>query len=286
MIRAALLFIPLLVFAQAPAFVPDEAGALEVLRPLVKTMDRPITTFHWEKANSEFSRKFDTSKPEGNLALARAQTESFLKLNTKYGFYLATDPATSRQYGGADPQGYRLMVVELPRDFRYLDLQLNLALRLKLKPILGERCAFDFVNPLSAEFEEGPCADMKRKIFKELKIAGIRYGFAQPKIRGLCPGEDQSAFILTDPSWLRPEYLKTFTAGDRDELEARRRINEIVTIALKPDKVKALWADLLMPTKVSDETRRWMRENLLNCQADGPKGEDAAEEHPGGASAE
>ncbi|MGZ3695542.1 MAG: hypothetical protein ACXWQO_15640, partial [Bdellovibrionota bacterium] len=187
-----------------------EAAAEAILIPLVHPLDQPTSIFHWEAADAPLTKKFDVSKPEGVRDMVKAQIDSFLDMNSKYGFYSATDPVSSHSYSKGD--NFRLMQLDLPVGFKYLDLQGSLNLTFMLEPILGFDCAHYITNSITMSGSEGPCSELKRRLFKKLGVLGIRYKWDRPQLGNLCRGKDDSAFLITDSSWLDLKHLKTFTA--------------------------------------------------------------------------
>ncbi|MGZ3696153.1 MAG: hypothetical protein ACXWQO_19135 [Bdellovibrionota bacterium] len=270
------------VFVKAEPEVIDEDKLAEAISPFVKSIEKPIMTFHWEKADSDLAKEFNADTSEGAVSLAKKSSESFLATNAAKGFYLATDPRMSRSYGR---ENWRLLQIEFPKGLKYLDISDTMPFIQSVYGKMPGACTLRFIVAKTIPFEEGKCADLKRKMFERLGISAIRYRWGTPRVSGQCSGTDESAFVLTSGDFLNSGTVKAFTADTKDYADNRKYIQEIVPISSNNKTGKfeqeQLWADIPKRTQASPETKRWMQKYLLNCRADASKGEEPEEVQKG-----
>ncbi len=269
--------------------------ALNLLRPLAKSFPKPVSLFHWEAKDSNFSRAFDTDTAEGRLALAKAMADGFIKTNTKHGFYFATDPVASRSYAYPElpPPGkdkidfttpYRLIQMDIPQDAKLLDLNMGWEQKTPLIKLLGSilgdhSCAESLMNAMftipSGKFSPTECNAIRQTLFRELEVIGIRYVWdtaKQSPIKKICSGLDSSAVVITESRWIKSENMTTFTPDRLENRDVRIYLQQIVDSAPLPDREELnsvpLWHDISARHQLDDATKRWAKQHLLNCEND------------------
>lgn len=279
--------ISLLLFSAVTAWAAaqqklDENAIVEALSPHVKTVSRPFSIFHWEKANKPQSAKFKPDTQEGALRLMQDSAKGYLASDAKRGLYFALDPALSRPHGG---ENWRLIQMEIPAGFKYLDLSSE-GIRQALADAMPgiENCDTTFLSVYNAPSHlrrrnasnfntSKECVNAKRKVFQKLGVSGIRYKWMRASIPG-CAGKDPSAFLITDGAWMRSEAMKTYTRSKLDAPEERRILQEFTRNTEIPEslfspvnqRIDPLWSDLPADPPIGEATRAWMKKNLVNCQ--------------------
>ncbi|MGE0632777.1 MAG: hypothetical protein AB7O96_10230 [Pseudobdellovibrionaceae bacterium] len=280
-------------WAQEPSYDLKEGHKL--LLPYVSSLSKPISIFHWEKRDTNFSRPFNPTTQEGALRLAHEASQSFLKTSGRYGFYFATDPIVSHDYAypgeeKIDTQApYHLMVLKVPTSVSFLvfpsEREESKSLSKRLRSIVGQDCAIGFFGTYGPTGGLDPgCDEFKKAIFQKLGVIGIRYGWRPSPISSKCAGKDRSAFIITDGSWIEKNNFKSFHPTTSEHIEERTHIQQLMAnmpklktdydrgIQLRPEFEKIvdrpLWDDIEIKKPLDDTTKLWARQNLLNCQND------------------
>lgn len=267
LVLAVALVAPGLSYAADKGITADEETVVNAMRAYVKTVDAPLSFYHWDKTSSPFVKKFDVSRPEGAQALLKTQAEGFLNSN-ETGFYLANDPVTSRSYGGQGNDGYLLMELTVPKGSKFIEVENSFLFAERMEGLLGADCAFQFSNAITFSGGNPECNALKRAVFKKLSVIGLKYEWEWPRTSEVCPGRDRGAVVITDTDWIKPEHLNTFTHRSRGERAARQRIQELSFHATKKyDPGQApLWADIPANTPMSEDTKNWMGRSILNCR--------------------
>jgi hypothetical protein len=278
-----LLLLPMIAFAQS-----DEDKIYDALKGSVRTTDRPFTIFHWEKAETDFSKKFNLEEPRGLTDMVQAASRSFVEQDAKHGFYAATDPVVSRAFGMGN---WRLIQMEVPEGWKYLDISMgreDVMDRLAAAfpedgPCLSSMLVSNnngsarFMNPTAFNF--GRCNALKQKVFRRLGVSGVRYIWVPSTLDKYCRGKDRSAFVITNGSWLNAKNVKAYTVDSRGNDPDRKAVHELVRNIRPPMKYKktvpvALWKDLPADAPISDATKEWMNKKLLNCSEMGAAAEE------------
>lgn len=255
----------------------DEDRIYEALLPNVRKVDRAFTVFHWERADSDFAEKFKPETPNGLLALTQSAAKSFLEEGASRGFYVATDPVLSRSFG---QDNWRLIQIEIPEGWRYLDitgsnmlgeLQRTVPNAPCLASVLASNNSKKLRERMPEGFQKEKCTRLKTNVFRRLGISGVRYAWLKPQLNRYCRKSDPSAFIITNGNWLSKENMKAYTTDSKGSIEERKAIQEMLLSVPPPpmfgDQEPApLWKDLPQEAGLSAETKRWMKERLVNCQ--------------------
>lgn len=286
--------LPLVALAQS-----DEDRFYEALLPSVRKVERPLTLFHWEPRDTAFTAKFKPDeKPEGLVAMMRVAAQSYFEKNGEKSFYLAADPAGSRNFGRED---WRLIQLEIPEDWKYLDLSREAKTLEAVKKAFpeGHPClAAIFITNNSRQlrakepeaFADKNCGALKAKLFQRLGVSGMRYSWLTPShLNSTCRGTSSAAFVLTNGSWITKSNSKAYTKASKGKDPDRRAIQDLVRTLVPPKmmerEAEALWDDLPKEGPISAETKAWMNEKLLNCQGkvveEVPETEDDLEDAPG-----
>ncbi|MGZ3696154.1 MAG: hypothetical protein ACXWQO_19140 [Bdellovibrionota bacterium] len=278
------LLVPSLAFADS-----HEDKIVEALQGSVRKADRPFTIFHWERIDTEFSKKFKLDDSQGLVSMTQAASRSFLEQDAKKGFYAATDPVASRAFGYGN---WRLIQMEVPEGWKYLDIGAGSDVYERLSAALPEDapCLNSMLvsnnHKGSGGFDPsavstGKCTALKQKVFKRLGVSGVKYMWVPHTLGKYCRGTDRSAFIITNGSWLSAKNVKAYTVDSREEGPDRKAIQELVLTMNPPwmyrkTKPAPLWKDLPQEPGLADSTKEWMNQKLFNCREMKVEGEPEA----------
>jgi hypothetical protein len=221
----------------------------------VKTLNKPVMIYNWshDGENPLWSEERTQTDP---LLLQRAQDLSKIFWNhfgqdaesNMYGFglYGAVDPVFTFGYGGGSVRYNSFWVL--------LELQLPVGFRMATASFMARRpkptdvtvrdvlkkfdCPIDSsVNSLFSAAGQGlpsTCAELVKAVFKDmLKIDGFDYDYAGTPFTA-CEGasnEGLKAFVITNPDWLKPEYIKFFNSHSTLEVDTRARIQTLFLLA-------------------------------------------------------
>jgi tetratricopeptide (TPR) repeat protein len=278
----------LLAAAVAPAELPKEPSAaaepLEIaplLRPFVKTLSRPIHTWH-------YATRQRMGLPDGPVAPDDPALQTYLQQKfTRYwdlslepaegsmvsGLYMAFDPVASRAYGGVG-DGWGLVQIPLGKGFSFVDVRLWGDERDKAKKLpadlqekLRQRgCKAQTAASLLTMMESRACREIAVRTMTELDVDGILYTFPVANFAN-CADRPKGALILFRPEAVDLPHVRVFTNESPADAMAgeRRRIRDLFERAQQAGSVRTPpWPDLAA-TPVPAAMEPWMKEHLFGC---------------------
>ena len=286
----------------ALAFSDDDVElAANALEDCVKPAEAKFRVYHYEGKGHE-SKIMDGIAPDladekSRVDYMRALLAQHFKTDGKYSFNLALDPVVSASYGpGENPGSWRLIAMDIPAGARLLvsgGCKVNPEAFRNLEQRIGKGCDYALFSTADSNWVEHPeCTALKKQVFKKLGIVGIRFGWSA--LEGLqsldwCQGHDRSAFVLTDPAILDGEKVLFYDGRTKPLPESRLESNAIRELACRygnfirsgplAKEQKDCYALFPLATgekasekyEITDETKAWMKDHLLNCQTGAPK---------------
>lgn len=271
-------------------FAEDRAPDLsEYLKPFVHEISQSTYLYHYvrrERLGQVPGKPLNESDP-----LVRDHVASWggyyfdsapERFRVQGGLYLATDPMSSRDFGGGDNE-WVLYRVEFPSGFKYLDQDDEFdpsrsypwpaTLRAYLKSLgcQGPAGKLDFLqHPGSPQ-----CLKAIQEAFGKLGVNAIAYGWGAVTPVG-CSSHDK-AFVLVNPAALRSDSTAIFT-NDASESESPGHLLERTMIkrvytgeSLYQGRrwfsfAHAPWPNL--DTKRVDDAQlyAWKKEHLFECR--------------------
>jgi tetratricopeptide (TPR) repeat protein len=286
--HAALWACLLLAAAVAPAEPPKEpstaAEPLQIaplLRPYVKTLSRPIHTYH-------YATRQRMGLPEGPVAPDDPVLRTYLQQKfTRYwdlslepaegsmvsGLYMAFDPVASRAYGGVG-DGWGLVQIPLGKGFSVVDVRLWGDERDKAKRLpadvqekLRQRgCNAQTAATLLTMMESRACREIAVRTMTELDVDGILYTFPVANYTN-CPERPNGALILFRPEAVDLPHVRVFTHESPADamIGERRTIRDLFERAQQAGSVRTPpWPELAsIPVPAAMEP--WMKEHLFGC---------------------
>lgn len=198
------------------------------------------------------------------------------------GLYFSKDPVSTENYGESPAQngdGWMLLQLTLPTTIKIFDLngfEVSTASQtpadLEIKGILSALgCSDDVTRGSSGSWAKNlmrpkrsstpTCISTIHKIFSELNPIDLFTYDYQAFNFSSCAEPFQSigheAFVVTDGSWIRPEFVRMYTPSTKDNLEGRQMIQGIFDRAyqendadhsthqfsVKP-RMRQLWVDV------------------------------------------
>jgi hypothetical protein len=280
--------------------LPAQAGAdtwslAEELQPYVKQLSQPIYTFHYATREA---MKIPTTGP---LDLNSTILQNHVRDWANYfwdlsqpgdtgmvrGFYLATDPVVSRDFGKSNWILYR---VELPAGTRYLDVhplvsgaleQVSPAVQAKLLAAGCNETKWKYV--LYKSFDKN-CRKIALQTLKDLQVTLIDYDWVSADYT-FCTSRPNDAFILLKPEAIAPADIKIFYAemiGSSADEQAQRSI-ESFFLRVQPNaeesgstapetspQTYALWRDLNNPAISDEDFKNYLTAHIYGCQSAKP----------------
>lgn len=250
---------------------PNLANFIAELKGRVHTTTSSFYSYHWQKLSPGQVDPSQLSQDElykQIVASIRLQKEQYVRGgNYSGGYYVALDPATSREYGGTPPNtDWTLTRIEIPAGFRYVDLAqtvdvlgfpvsssiefANTALKalgpycpkLKLDDFVttgGQTAKAAFVEPSDIDRR---CLDLLNQIVQNLNVDGLFYSYGQTAIPK-CDNFHQGAIVFTRADWLRPSQIRSFSRATTGNTEERQFIQSFLGGAMyyAPNKVIELY---------------------------------------------
>ncbi|MGZ3711581.1 MAG: hypothetical protein ACXVBE_07485 [Bdellovibrionota bacterium] len=300
---ALLTFFPL---AQAKAFTQEQvekAAAFLQEKGCISPVPKQFTAFHYEARGREQTvmkgRKPYLSSEQGKRLYLEALLSQNLDENGKYSFNLASDPVASASYGPGETSSWRLIAIDIPAQTRFLQPSacVKYAEDTKsLDSIIGKACSDALLSSADSKWTDHPeCGPLKKAVFAKLHLAGIRFPWTHAMggtKMDWCKGSDTSAFILSDGDWIQRKNFRFYdsstsvTTENKQEREAIRQLACQFGYRQRSDRLQNSETecfDLFPPAGASgshtpreslllkQETKDWMRENLVNCQSAKPK---------------
>ena len=276
----------------AVTLTSDEQVIADYLRPNIVRLDHEVHTYHWSTASAAKNGKnqllsanevrvYNTVKKSVPI-----YWDAFGKdpANSMYGpgYYLASDPYTTREFGGDDPGTWILTDVVLPAgmtifnfgsDDRDTTTDVEHALRRMGCAVLAKEGSIGvFIRPISTHVPTA-CRDEIRKVLEGFfGVEAIAYDYASSDVIGCSHEEHQKAFILTNARSILPNSVQGFNSTTADAATERARIQWLITVEEDDEQ---LWKDIETSPRKADPTspdgirtenwNRWIRGNLLGC---------------------
>lgn len=234
------------------------APVIEHMRSRVLTTTQSFQMYSWSQA-SRLANDPDAFKKLSSQA--QIFWNNFGQANPKYyeygaGYYWATDPYSSIQFGAGRSPQWLLQNLTFPAGLRVLDLRLSESSNPLPSPILDILQKFKCPEQATLEqlFSGGgaslapDCQALTRILFRDiLKIDGFFYSYRGAPFVACTFPESKSprmAFIMTNSSWMRADQLKLYNKETRAAKSERLLIQSVINKA---------------SNRESDFTSEWMK---------------------------
>ena len=226
----------------------DVSSVVAVFGSQVHPLKRKVFVYNWSGAGGEPYWKSDPDKNDSFILKHTQDIAGIFWQNygngngNMYGMgvYAAVDPVVTRSYGGGGDI-WLLLQMEFPKGFRLLDL--TEALPWSGDPAIKTRAAsimttFGCPAGLNADslFTNGgsdlstKCRGLVARVFRDsLQIDGFAYSYSGSHFDD-CSGDTEKAFVITGSAWMRPDYIRYFSAASRKDVLGRRRIQSIFSL--------------------------------------------------------
>lgn len=280
-------FLPSLGLCDGEEPILSLAGALQ---SYVKQVTESIHTYHY------VTREAVKVAPEGPLDLADPKLAHHVRDWANYywdqtqpgdtgmirGFYVATDPVVSRDFGKNHWLLYR---VELPKGLKYLDMkaveardEISSEIAVKLKALGCDETRWHYL--IYKSFEPA-CRKVALKTLKDLDIDLIDYPW-QAADYPPCVERPSDAFILLRPDRVPDDRVRIFYAESPHSSEetAEQAMIESFFLRVKPNAAESgttapetdpekykLWPDLDSKTATDREFRTYLDRHIEGCQS-------------------
>ncbi len=224
----------------------DIVPLISYFQTQVRVMKQSIYVHHWSHSGLG-------GEGEAYLNAAQRMSQSFwshygepggVQNMYGYGLYAAMDPVATNGFGLTEP--WSLLELKIPEGLKVLDLTLQVtpmqadqknaieAIQTKFSCPTFENINDLFVN--GGKSLAPNCQNLIRHIFKDvLPIGGFFYDYDQSDFRACTKAGDLAnrAIVVTDPSWLKGEYVKFF---NKQSLHAKNDRIRIQTLFLEERK--------------------------------------------------
>jgi len=274
---------------------PAGSPLAEVLRPRLRTLSRPVYTFHYAPRTrvglppSGYVAPDDPALP----AFLRGKVERFWDLSVPTregaaasGLWAGIDPVAGRHFGGAG-DGWALAEIVLPEGFRFLDVREGAPGRPDpgfppeaRRLLAGEGCAVAHPAGLFMAAESPECRRIAVRVLQEIGADGLLGSFPHTRFE-VCGDRPSGVFVLLDPAFVAPDRVRLLTrepgpagpagtTGDTGDAaaEERLRIGDLFARARAVGSTRPPpWPELAgsPPPAGPAEMDAWIREHLLGC---------------------
>lgn len=237
---------------------PSLAPVIEHMRTRIRLTTKSIQMYSWSQASNL------ANDPEAFKKLSsQAQIfwNNYGQPNRKYyeygaGYYWATDPYSSIQFGAGRSPTWLLQNLTLPTGLRVLDLRHSENSDPLPGPVL--KILREFKCPEETTLEElfsgggdtldPDCQALTRAVFRDiLKIDGFFYHYrGAPFVACTFPESEnpRMAFIMTNSSWMKADQLKLYNQETKTSKSERILIQSVINKA---------------SDRESDFTSEWMK---------------------------
>lgn len=263
-----------------------ESAVAAALRPRVRTLGRPVYTYHYAARarlglpasgyvapgdpilpaflRGKVERYWDTSLPTREDAAAS-------------GLWAGIDPVAGRHFGGSG-DGWVLAQIVLPAGLRFVDAREGEPGRPdpgfppEVRRSLAESgCGVAHPADLLMAAESPACRDVAVRTLRELGVGGILGSFPRTRFE-TCGDRPEGVFVLLDPALVAPDRVRLLTrdpgpgdAAADEAAEDRLRIEDLFARARQAGSMRPPpWPELAgspAPAGMED----WMRKHLLGC---------------------
>lgn len=272
------------------------------LAPRVRTLTRRVATYHYT------TRTKMGLPSEGAVALDDPRVEEYLRERSAlywdprfepapghpiWGLYVATDPVSSRVFGGFG-EDWALVRVTLPRGLRFLEVRTADAARRpedRLPAAVREElaaagCEAAYAADLVIDRGSLACREVALRTLLDLEVDALLYDFKAVDYPA-CDGSRNGAFLLLRAEALELPAARAYTApppADGPAAEEGRAIGELFARARAAGSTqRPIWPAPDDQVAPSAATERWMRETLFAC---GGYAEDRLDGRPAAAPAD
>jgi hypothetical protein len=258
----------------------------ESLRPLIRSLSRPVYTWHCLPRARLGLPAEGYVAPEDPVLLPflRGKVERFWDLSLPVrpsaaasGLFSGIDPVSCRAFAGVG-DGWVIAQVILPEGFRFLDVRSGeggtpkLAAEVRAR-LAAEGCDVASTAALIVMQESDACRRIAVRALRELDVDGILWSYPRTSF-DTCGERPDGVFILLDPETIQSGRVRLFTKDSRPGdggMDDRLRIRDLHARARQSGSMRDVPWPELEGTPPPDRMEDWMRQHLFGC---GEHGED------------
>jgi hypothetical protein len=278
---ALLALLPAAALAAGDGGTPPAAGAVEALRPFVRTLGRTIEVYHYAyrpaiglpgqgpiPTGTPFVAEYLARKSAGYWD-EKSPTRPFMMAG---GLYAAIDPVITRTFGGIGDR-WALFQLTLPAGFTFVDVRGwsdNEGRVERFPPAVREQlaaagCPVEFPSELLIGLESPACRALALEVMRSLGVGGLLYRYQGYEFAG-CAERSLGAFIIVHPDRLeRAQLLTSQSPGPAEATEAHLRVRQLHVEARGLGSVyEPPWPDLAAPA-ARERMAQWKKERLFGC---------------------
>lgn len=268
----------LLAFSQATSADPPPVS--DSLRPFVRSLSRPVYTWHC-LPRARLGLPAEGYVAPGDpvlLHFLRSKIERFWDLGLPVrpmaaasGLYSGIDPVACRAFAGVG-DGWVIAQVVLPKGFRFLDVRDGEGGTPKFPAegrarLASEGCDARSTAGLVVMQESGACRRIAVRALRELGVDGILWSYPRTAFE-TCGERPDGVFILLDPETIQPDRIRLFAKDSRPDdgaMEDRLRIRDLHGKARQGGSMRDVPWPELEGTPSPDRMEEWMRQHLFGC---------------------